>query len=143
MFKMIGSIIAASCLVATAALAEDYPGSRPVSMMMPYAAGGPGDTVTRITAAGINKALGGTFIVENLAGAGGTIGTAKVASATPDGHSLLLMHFGHAANKALYRICPMTRSRTSSRSAWSPSRRWRSWRARIFPPRTSRNSSPT
>ncbi len=106
MFKTIGSLIAASCLVATAALAEDYPGSRPVSMMMPYAAGGPGDTVTRITAAGINKALGGTFIVENLAGAGGTIGTAKVASATPDGHSLLLMHFGHAANKALYAHLP-------------------------------------
>jgi len=106
MFKAIGSLIAAGCFIASAALAEDYPGSRPVSMMMPYAAGGPGDTVTRITAAGINKALGGTFIVENLAGAGGTIGTAKVAAATPDGHSLLLMHFGHAANMALYAHLP-------------------------------------
>lgn len=98
--------IAAFCLIAFAAHAEDFPGSRPVSMMMPYAAGGPGDTVTRITAAGINKALGGTFIVENLAGAGGTIGTAKVAAAPPDGHSLLLMHFGHAANMALYAHLP-------------------------------------
>jgi tripartite-type tricarboxylate transporter receptor subunit TctC len=102
MFKSVGSIIAAGCFIATAALAEDYPGGRPVSVMMPYAAGGPGDVITRITAQGMNKVLGGTFIVENLAGAGGTIGTAKVAAATPDGHSLLVMHFGHAANTALY-----------------------------------------
>jgi len=70
--------------------------------MMPYAPGGPGDVITRITAQGINKVLGGQFIVENLGGAGGTIGTAKVAAAAPDGHSLLVMHFGHAANTALY-----------------------------------------
>jgi len=106
MSKFVAALAAACCLVATAALAEDFPGSRPVSLMMPYAAGGPGDTITRITAAGLNKVLGGTFIVENLAGAGGTIGTAKVASSTPDGHSLLLMHFGHAANKALYAHLP-------------------------------------
>ena len=95
-------IIAAIALLAGPCWAEDFPGSRPVSVMMPYAAGGPGDVVTRITAQGINKVLGGQFIVENLAGAGGTIGTAKVAAAAPDGHSLLVMHFGHAANAALY-----------------------------------------
>jgi tripartite-type tricarboxylate transporter receptor subunit TctC len=89
-------------LLAGAARAEDFPGTRPVTVMMPYAAGGPGDVVTRITAQGINKVLGGQFIVENLAGAGGTIGTAKVAAAAPDGHYLLVMHFGHAANAALY-----------------------------------------
>ena len=47
--------------------------------------------------------LGSQFVVENTAGAGGTVGTAKVAAAAPDGHSLLVMHFGHAANTALYR----------------------------------------
>jgi len=106
MFRFFCVLAAASCLFSSAALAEDYPGSRPISMMMPYAAGGPGDVITRITAAGMSKYLGGTIIVENLAGAGGTIGTAKVASSTPDGHSLLLMHFGHAANMALYAHLP-------------------------------------
>ena len=101
MLKRLTMSVAAACL-ATAALAEDYPGSRPVMMMMPYAAGGPGDVITRVAAAGMNKVLGGQIIVENIGGAGGTIGTAKVAAATPDGHSLLVMHFGHAANTALY-----------------------------------------
>jgi len=62
----------------------------------------PGDVITRVAAAGMNKVLGGQIIVENIGGAGGTIGTAKVAASTPDGHSLLVMHFGHAANTALY-----------------------------------------
>jgi tripartite-type tricarboxylate transporter receptor subunit TctC len=99
-FKILNAIVA--CLLATSAWAQDYPGTRPVTVMMPYAAGGPGDLVTRITAQGISKYLGGQFIVENLAGAGGTIGTGKVAAEPPDGHSLLVMHFGHAANTALY-----------------------------------------
>jgi len=102
MFKIFNTIIFVGCLLVTAALAEDYPGTKPVIMMMPYAAGGPGDVITRITAQGINKILGGQFLVENTAGAGGTIGTAKVAAAVPDGHYLLVMHFGHAANTALY-----------------------------------------
>src|SRR5882757_3118345 len=102
MLKRLTMSVAAACLATTAALAEDFPGSRPVMMMMPYAAGGPGDVITRVAAAGMNKVLGGQIIVENVAGAGGTIGTAKVAGSTPDGHSLLVMHFGHAANTALY-----------------------------------------
>lgn len=102
MLKRLAMSAAAACLIATAALAEDFPGSRPVMMMMPYAPGGPGDVITRIAAAGMNKVLGGQIIVENVAGAGGTIGTGKVASSPPDGHSLLVMHFGHAANTALY-----------------------------------------
>jgi len=102
MLKALTALIAALSLLAAPVRAEDFPGTRPVSVMMPYAPGGPGDVITRITAQGINKVLGGQFIVENLAGAGGTIGTAKVAAAAPDGHSLLVMHFGHAANTALY-----------------------------------------
>ena len=92
--------LALTCFSATTALAEDFPGSRQIMMMMPYAAGGPGDVITRIAAAGMSKVLGGQIVVENIGGAGGTIGTAKVSA--PDGHSLLVMHFGHAANTALY-----------------------------------------
>ena len=99
--KRLAMTVAAACLT-TAALAEDYPGTRQIMMMMPYAAGGAGDVITRIAAAGMTKVLGGQIVVENIGGAGGTIGTAKVAASEPDGHSLLVMHFGHAANTALY-----------------------------------------
>src|SRR5262245_63850857 len=89
-------------LGAASAGAQDFP-SKAVSLMMPYAAGGPGDTITRVIANGMGKVFGRQFVVENTAGAGGTIGTAKVASSPADGYALLVMHFGHAANTALYR----------------------------------------
>src|SRR5215470_11378462 len=91
----------AGCVIATGAVAQEFP-SKNVTLMMPYAAGGPGDTITRVIGNGMGKVLGKQFLVENTAGAGGTIGTAKVAASAPDGHSLLVMHFGHAANTALY-----------------------------------------
>jgi len=102
---MAKSIFAVACLsgvLTTSALAQDFP-TRPVSLMMPYAAGGPGDTITRVVGQGMSKVLGQQFVIENTAGAGGTIGTAKVATSAPDGYSLLVMHVGHAANTALYR----------------------------------------
>ena len=103
---MLKLVLAVACLVcagasATNADAQEFP-SRPVTLMMPYAAGGPGDAITRIVGQGMSKVLGRQFLVENVAGAGGTIGTAKVAAAPPDGYSLLVMHLGHAANTALY-----------------------------------------
>ena len=101
MFKIMLAI-AGLGVVSMPAAAQEFP-SRPVTLMMPYAAGGPGDTITRIIGQGMGKVLGSQFVVENTAGAGGTVGTAKVAAAPPDGHSLLVMHFGHAANTALYR----------------------------------------
>ena len=70
--------VAMGGLAVTAAAAEDFP-AKPVTLMMPYAAGGPGDTITRIIGAGMSRALGKQFLVENTAGAGGTIGTAKIA----------------------------------------------------------------
>ena len=97
--------VVAGGFAATAAAAEDFP-TKPVTLMMPYAAGGPGDTITRIIGAGMSRALGKQFLVENTAGAGGTIGTAKIAASPPDGYSLLVMHFGHAANTALYPNLP-------------------------------------
>ncbi len=69
---------------------------------VPFAAGGPADVIARILAHGMSNALDQQFVVENTSGAGGTIGTAKVAASLPDGHSLLLMHVSHAANVAFY-----------------------------------------
>ena len=89
-------------VLAIGAAAQDFP-SKNITLMMPYAAGGPGDTVTRIVGQGMSKAMGRTFMVENTAGAAGTIGSLKVAQSPPDGYLLLVMHFGHAANTALYR----------------------------------------
>jgi tripartite-type tricarboxylate transporter receptor subunit TctC len=76
---------------------------------VPFAAGGPADVIARILANGMSKVLNQQFVVENTVGAGGTIGTAKVASSPPDGYSLLLMHISHAANVAFYPNCVTTR----------------------------------
>jgi tripartite-type tricarboxylate transporter receptor subunit TctC len=82
-------------------IAQGYP-TKNVSMMMPFAAGGPGDAIARIVAQGMSETLKQQVIVENVGGAGGTIGSARVAAASPDGYSILAMHIGHAANVAMY-----------------------------------------
>lgn len=94
--------LAGALLSATAALAQEYP-TRPVTMVMPYAAGGPGDTITRILGQSMSTILKQQVIVENRAGAGGTTGSASVATANPDGYTLLLIHIAHATNPALYK----------------------------------------
>jgi len=83
----------AALAVAFAAAAEDYP-THPISVVVPFAPGGPTDTVTRLVGQAMSKSLGQTVIVENAAGAGGTIGVEKVVRAKPDGYTLLLMHIG-------------------------------------------------
>ena len=88
--------------VALAAQAQDFP-NRTISVVVPFAAGGPTDTVTRLVAQSMTKTLGETVIVENVSGAGGTIGVDKVAHAKPDGYTLLLMHIGIATSPSLYR----------------------------------------
>ena len=75
------------------AVAQDWP-TRPVTMIVPYAAGGPVDTVGRIMAVGLTEALGQQVIVENVGGAGGMTGANRVAKGTPDGYTFLLG--GHA-----------------------------------------------
>jgi len=84
-------LIAALGLVASsgAAFAQDWP-TRPVTMIVPYAAGGPVDTVGRIMAQGLTEILGQQVIVENVGGAGGMTGANRVAKATPDGYTFLL-----------------------------------------------------
>jgi tripartite-type tricarboxylate transporter receptor subunit TctC len=83
------------------ATAQEF-SSKPVMFTVPFSAGGPADVIARIVAHGMSKVLNQQFVVENTSGAGGTIGTAKVAAATPDGYSLLVMHVTHAANVAFY-----------------------------------------
>src|SRR5574343_1908088 len=97
--------LTALALAATSgAQAQNFPGSKPVTIVVPFAAGGPTDRVARDLAEAMRKALpGSNFVVENAAGAGGTIGAGKVAKATPDGHTLLVFHIGMAATPALYR----------------------------------------
>jgi tripartite-type tricarboxylate transporter receptor subunit TctC len=89
----------------TATAQEAYP-SRAITMVMPYSPGGPGDTITRVFAAAMQKHLGQQIVVDNPAGASGTIGTAKVARARPDGYTLLMIHVSHATNLAMYRNLP-------------------------------------
>lgn len=85
--------------------AQDYPTS-PVTVIVPFAAGGPTDTVTRLVAESMSKTLGQQIVVENVGGAGGTLGAARAAEAEPDGYTLLLHHIGMATSATLYRKLP-------------------------------------
>ena len=97
-------LILAAAATALFANAQTYPGSKPISIVVPFAAGGPTDRVARDLAEAMRKQIpGSNFVVENVNGAGGTIGATKVAKASPDGHTLLLFHIGMAATPALYR----------------------------------------
>ena len=86
---------------ATVALA-DYP-DKPVTIVVPFAAGGPTDKVARDLGDVLRRQLNQTVVIENVGGAGGTLGAAKVAKAAPDGYTVLLHHIGMATSPALYR----------------------------------------
>jgi tripartite-type tricarboxylate transporter receptor subunit TctC len=92
-------------LTTTAALPQDYP-AKPVVIIVPAAAGGPTDTLTRVLAAAMGEALKQQMIIDNSGGAGGTIGINKAAKARADGYTLLLYHIGMATSPALYRKLP-------------------------------------
>ena len=89
----------------TAAFAQDYP-TRPITMIVPFSAGGPGDVIARILGTAMSTTLKQSFVIENAVGAGGTLGTNRVAKAPPDGYTLLLMHVGQATAPALYAKLP-------------------------------------
>jgi len=89
-----------------AGAAQAYP-DKPITVVVPFAAGGPTDKVARDFAEAIRKHLNNaTIVVENVGGAGGTLGANKVAKAAPDGYTLLLHHIGMATSPALYRNLP-------------------------------------
>ena len=96
------ALIAIALAGAAPAVAQEYP-TRTITMIVPYPAGGPSDVVARIIADGMSRRLGQTIIIENVGGAGGTIGTARVAAATPDGYTLLAASMGsQVAAPSLY-----------------------------------------
>ena len=92
-------------LVAAAAVQAEYP-DKPITVVVPFAAGGPTDKVARDLGDVLRKQLNQTIIIENVGGAGGTLGAAKVAKASPDGYTVLLHHIGMATSPALYRKLP-------------------------------------
>ena len=101
MLKQLVSTLGALAL-AFAASAQEFP-SHPVTMMVPYAAGGPTDTVARVLAQGMSKALGQTVVVENRPSAGGILAPVVVKNAKPDGYTILIHHIGMATIPTLYR----------------------------------------
>lgn len=99
------ALLAASALSVTVASAQDYP-TQPVTIVVPFAAGGPTDTVTRLVAAAMSDELGQQVVVQNVGGAGGTLGAGQVAAAANDGYTLLLHHIGMSTAPALYASLP-------------------------------------
>jgi len=96
----------ATLLAAAPAFAQSYP-DRPITLVVPFAAGSSTDVVGRTAARAISEALGGQVVVENRTGAGGIIGTQAVARAKPDGYTLLIItNSTHAANTALFKNLP-------------------------------------
>jgi tripartite-type tricarboxylate transporter receptor subunit TctC len=97
----------ARAAVAAGVGAQDFPGSKPITIVVPFAAGGPTDRVARDLAEAMRKPLGGvSIVVDNSAGAGGSIGANKVAKAPADGYTLLVHHIGMATMPTLVRNIP-------------------------------------
>ena len=104
-FKQI-MLAAVGVLAAALAQAQATWPSRPVTLVVPFAAGGPTDVVARTLAASMTRTLGQTVVVENKLGAGGTVAAAAVAKAAPDGYTFFIHHNGMATSTALYRKLP-------------------------------------
>ena len=102
--KIAAALLAASAFVAPAA-AQDFP-TEPLTMLVPFAAGGPTDVVARLIAQVMSTELGQQVLVENVAGAGGTLASGQLAQAEPDGYTMLIHHMGMATSATLYRSLP-------------------------------------
>ncbi|WP_431285381.1 tripartite tricarboxylate transporter substrate-binding protein [Humitalea sp. 24SJ18S-53] len=102
---LLGLLAGAALAAPAMAQAPAFP-TRPITIVVPFAAGGPTDTVTRLVAEAMGRDLGQPVVVENVGGAGGTLGAGRVAAARPDGYTLLLHHIGMGTTPALYRRLP-------------------------------------
>ncbi len=98
----LGMITLASLMALPLAARAEYP-EKPITIVVPFSAGGPTDKVARDLAESLRKTLNATLVIENVGGAGGTLGATKVAKAAPDGYTVLLHHIGMATSPALYR----------------------------------------
>lgn len=106
---------AVACMLFQAPLsAQEYP-VRPITMLVPFAAGGATDTVARVTAQSMSKLLGQPIVIENALGAGGTIAATRASRAEPDGYTLLIHHIGISTAATLYRNLPY-----DTKTAFSP-----------------------
>ena len=96
------AVMAASLLLPIAAWAQAYP-NKPVTLIVPVAAGGPTDIIARIVGEHMSKTLGQQIVIENVAGAGGTTGITRGKQAAPDGYTIMMGHMGtHGAAPAMY-----------------------------------------
>ena len=103
MNKVVVAVLAGLVGLAGNAAAQNYP-TRPVTMVIPFAAGGPTDVLGRMVAAKMGESLGQNVVVENVTGAGGQTGSKRVADAQPDGYSFVVGTVGtHAQSQALYK----------------------------------------
>jgi tripartite-type tricarboxylate transporter receptor subunit TctC len=102
MTKLLIAIALAAAGALGSAQAQSYP-NRPITLVVPFAAGGPTDTIARIMAERLRQSLGQTVVVENTTGAAGTIGVGRVARAAPDGYTVAIGHWStHVVNAAIY-----------------------------------------
>jgi tripartite-type tricarboxylate transporter receptor subunit TctC len=103
---MLMAALVASLAWPASAMAQAYP-SKPITVIVPFAAGGPTDALARVLGQRMGETLGHQLVIENVGGAGGTIGVNKAAKAAPDGYTLLFTHMGTlAVNIALYKSLP-------------------------------------
>jgi tripartite-type tricarboxylate transporter receptor subunit TctC len=105
MTRVISRALMLCAAVAAPVLAQNDP-TRPITLLVPFAAGGPTDTVARQLARVMGKGLNQTIVVENAAGAGGTIAATRLKNAAPAGYTLLIAHIGMSTAPALYRKLP-------------------------------------
>jgi tripartite-type tricarboxylate transporter receptor subunit TctC len=103
--KLSKSLVWLALAASSASYAADYP-NKTITMIVPFAAGGPTDTIARLLAQSMGTNLKQQVIVENVGGAGGTLGAARVARSSPDGYTIFLHHVGHATAPSLYRKLP-------------------------------------
>src|SRR3712207_542112 len=112
---VLGVLAAAVPMVMGGAVpAQTFP-AKPITLVVPFAAGGPSDVIARLVGDSMARTLGQQFLIENVAGAGGTAGAARVARAEPDGYTLLIHHVALPAGAALYKNLPY-----NTRTAFEP-----------------------
>ncbi len=104
-FPVLGALVLTICPLGKNAFAQTYP-SKPITLVVPFSASGPTDTVAHLIAGPMGKDLGQEIHIENIAGDGGTIGALRVARAAPDGYVILINHIGMATAPALYKKLP-------------------------------------
>jgi tripartite-type tricarboxylate transporter receptor subunit TctC len=101
--RLVGAALAAPS-VSGITWAQTYP-TRPITIIVPFAAGGPTDAIARIIGERLRVSLGQTVIIENVSGASGSIGVARAVRASPDGYTISIGHFGsHVLNGAIYAL---------------------------------------